>query len=62
MKEIIGISKILINKDRAGVRKEMIKFMDSEGNKFLLKSFKASLNGWRIPISPTLFGPLRIWI
>lgn len=36
--------------------------MASEGNKFLLKSFNASLKGCKIPIRPTLLGPFRIWI
>lgn len=43
--EIIGINKILINNDRAGDNKDKVKFMDSEGSRFLLKSFKASLKG-----------------
>lgn len=60
--EIIGIRRILINIDRAGDRKERVKFMDSDGSKFLLKSFKASLKGWSRPINPTLLGPFRIWI
>lgn len=46
----------------AGVIYDNIKFMDSEGKRFLLKSFRASLNGCKIPINPTLLGPFRIWI
>lgn len=60
--EIIGINKILMKRDIAGVIYEMIMFIDSEGKIFLLKSFKASLKGCKIPIRPTLLGPLRIWI
>lgn len=37
-------------------------FIFSEEIKFLLKSFKASLKGCKIPIIPTLLGPFRIWI
>lgn len=58
--EIIGINKILINNDKAGVIYERIKFMDSDGKIFLLKSFRASLKGCKMPIRPTLLGPFRI--
>lgn len=61
-KEIIGINNILIRRDKAGVKYDKMKFIDSEGNKFLLKSFRASLKGCKIPINPTLLGPFRIWI
>lgn len=59
---IIGISKILINKEVAGVIKDIIKFIFSDGSKFLLKSFKASLKGCKSPNIPTLLGPFRVWI
>lgn len=57
---MIGTSRILISKEVAGVIYDNIKFMDSEGKRFLLKSLRASLNGCKIPINPTLLGPFRI--
>lgn len=45
LKEIIGIIKILIIRDNAGVKYEMSIFIFSEEIRFLLKSFRASLNG-----------------
>lgn len=62
LKEIIGIIKILIISEIAGVINDNRIFIFSEGTKFLLKSFKASLKGCRIPNIPTLLGPFRVWI
>lgn len=62
LNRIIGTINILIKNDVAGVIYEIIKFVFSEVSKFLLNNFKASLNGCKIPIIPTLLGPLRIWI
>lgn len=44
----------------AGEESERIKFMFSERMRDLENNLIASLNGWKIPIIPTLFGPLRI--
>lgn len=62
LKEIIGIIKILIISEIAGVINDKNIFMFSDKIRFLLKSFSASLKGCKIPINPTLFGPFRIWI
>lgn len=62
LNEMIGIIKIERNKDRAGVIEATNIFIVSWLIKFLLKSLIASLKGCRIPISPTLLGPFRIWI
>lgn len=60
LNEIIGISIIIIINDDAGVKYDKVKFIFSEVKRFLLKSFKASLKGCKIPSKPTLFGPFRI--
>lgn len=62
MKEIIGMIKILIISEIAGVINDKNMFIFSERIKFLLNSFNASLKGCKIPNKPTLFGPFRIWI
>lgn len=59
IKDIINKAKI---KDKAGVEYDNEKFINSEDKRFLLNNLIASLNGWRIPIKPTLLGPFRIWI
>lgn len=56
------IINIAENKERAGVKYLKIWFIISDEIRVLLKSFKASLIGWRIPINPTLLGPFRNWI
>lgn len=62
LNEIIGIIKILIVNEIAGVINDKNIFIFSDEIRFLLKSFNASLKGCKIPISPTLLGPFRIWI
>lgn len=60
LKLIIGIIIIAVNSDIAGVIYDKVKFIISDENKFLLKSFRASLKGCKIPVNPTLLGPFRI--
>lgn len=57
---MMGITIIVVNSDKAGVRQDNMRFIFSEKIMFLLKSFKASLKGCKIPIIPTLLGPFRI--
>lgn len=59
---MIGIIIIEIINEKAGVIYTIEKFIFSAVIKFLLKSLIASAKGCRIPISPTLLGPFRIWI
>lgn len=62
LNEMIGIINIAVNNDIAGVIYDNEKFIISMDSNVLLKSFKASLKGCRIPVIPTLLGPFRNWI
>lgn len=52
----------MILRERIGANKNILKFLILSLEVSLVSSFRASLNGWRIPFTPTLLGPLRFWV